>query len=211
MIDSNLLKLYLVTDNKQLNGRDFFDVLEEALKGGVTLVQIREKDISSIDYYNKALKVRELTKKYNVPFIVNDRVDIALAVGADGVHIGQNDLPLKEVRKIARDKLIIGVTANNLDLAKKAEYEGADYIGSGAIFNTNTKTDVDKIAKEELINIIENINIPVCAIGGINIDNILELNVFKDKGLKGIAVSSGIMGVNNVFEISKSLLKFWNF
>lgn len=204
VFDSKMLKVYLVTDNGQLKGRDFFDVIEESLKGGVTLVQLREKNITSREFYEKALKLREITKKYNVPLIINDRVDIAMAVNADGVHVGQKDIPVSEVKRISGGKLIVGATANTVELAKEAEKQGADYIGSGAMFSTPTKDDAKPMTKDMLKNIVNSVNIPVCAIGGINIDNVIEL---KNTGIAGVAVSSGIMGVENVFDISNKFFE----
>lgn len=204
VFDSKMLKVYLVTDNGQLKGRDFFDVVEESLKGGVTLVQLREKNIASREFYEKALKLREITKKYNVPLIINDRVDIAMSVNADGVHVGQKDIPVSEVKRISGGKLIVGATANTVELAKEAEKQGADYIGSGAMFSTPTKDDAKPMTKDMLKNIVNSVNIPVCAIGGINIDNVIEL---KNTGIAGVAVSSGIMGVENVFDISNKFFE----
>ncbi len=204
VFDSKMLKVYLVTDNGQLKGRDFFDVIEESLKGGVTLVQLREKNITSREFYEKALKLREITKKYNVHLIINDRVDIAMAVNADGVHVGQKDIPVSEVKRISGGKLIVGATANTVELAKEAEKQGADYIGSGAMFSTPTKDDAKPMTKDMLKNIVNSVNIPVCAIGGINIDNVIEL---KNTGIAGVAVSSGIMGVENVFDISNKFFE----
>ncbi len=204
VFDSKMLKVYLVTDNGQLKGRDFFDVVEESLKGGVTLVQLREKNITSREFYEKALKLREITKKYNVPLIINDRVDIAMAINADGVHVGQKDIPVSEVKRISGGKLIVGATANTVELAKEAEKQGADYIGSGAMFSTPTKDDAKPMTKDMLKNIVNSVNIPVCAIGGINIDNVIEL---KNTGIAGVAVSSGIMGVENVFDISNKFFE----
>ncbi len=204
VFDSKMLKVYLVTDNGQLKGRDFFDVVEESLKGGVTLIQLREKNITSREFYEKALRLRELTKKYNVPLIINDRVDIAMAVNADGVHVGQKDIPVSEVKRISGGKLIVGATANTVELAKEAERQGADYIGSGAMFATPTKGDAKPMTKNMLKNITKSVNIPVCAIGGINIENVIEL---KNTGIAGVSVSSGIMGVENVFDISNKFFE----
>ncbi len=198
--NENMLKVYLVTDNGKLRGRDFYTVVEESLKGGVTMVQLREKNISSKEFYEKAIRVRELTKKYNVPLIINDRFDIALSVGADGVHLGNSDIPVNVVRKICGDNFIIGATANTVDIAKTREKEGANYIGAGALFSTTTKNDTKPLTKERLIDIVRGVKIPVCAIGGINIDNV---GIIKDTGISGVAVSSGIMGEENVFEMSK--------
>ena len=127
-----------------------------------------------------------------------------MAVNADGVHVGQKDIPVSEVKRISGGKLIVGATANTVELAKEAEKQGADYIGSGAMFSTPTKDDAKPMTKDMLKNIVNSVNIPVCAIGGINIDNVIEL---KNTGIAGVAVSSGIMGVENVFDISNKFFK----
>ena len=126
-------KIYLVTDEKACNGKDFYKCIEEAIKGGVKIVQLREKTLSTKDFFIKALKVKEICKNYGALFIINDRLDIAQAVEADGVHLGQSDMPIEKAKEILKNKFLIGVTARNVDEAIKAELEGADYIGSGAI------------------------------------------------------------------------------
>lgn len=189
------LTLYLITDNNALNGRDFFECVESALKGGVTMVQLREKNITSREFYLKALKLKEMTSYYNIPLIINDRLDIALAVNADGVHVGQNDIPVKVVRNIVNKDFIVGATAPSKELALNAEVEGADYIGAGAVFTTKTKSDTKSLSKIELNKICTSIKIPVTAIGGICLKNISEL---KNTGICGAAVSSGIMGAYDI-------------
>ena len=154
------LSLYLVTDNSDDVDR-FLNTIEEAIKGGVTVVQIREKTADTLDFYNLALKVKEITTKYDVPLIINDRVDVALAIDADGVHVGQSDMPCDVTRRLMGPDKILGVSAATVEEAKKAESDGADYIGTGAVFPTATKDDADSVTKEELVEIVKSINIPV--------------------------------------------------
>ena len=193
--------LYLVTDDSS-NKRKFLKTIEEAILGGVSVVQLREKEASSLYFYNIALKVKEITDKYNIPLIINDRIDIALAIDAEGVHLGQSDLPCKIARKIIGNK-ILGISASNIDEAVTAEAEGATYIGSGAIFNTKTKDDADSVTIEELTSIVQSVNIPVVAIGGINEKNAHKL---KDTGINGISVVSAIMQSENPKIASENLL-----
>lgn len=202
------LSLYLVTD-KSDNVEEFLNTIEEAIKGGVSLVQIREKTAETLDFYNLALKVKEITTRYNVPLIINDRVDVALAIDADGVHVGQSDMPCDITRKLIGPDKILGVSAHNIKEAKKAEKDGADYLGSGAVFPTPTKDDANRITKKDLKEITDSVNIPVVAIGGINLDNANEL---KDTGIKGLSVVSAIMSSENPKKSSEELLKiFKNF
>lgn len=139
------LKLYLVTDSQILEGRDFYKCIEDAIKAGVTMVQLREKDIDGKEFLEKAIKLRELTKKYNVSFIIDDRVDIAMLCDADGVHVGQSDIDAKSVRKLMGDDKIIGVSARTVEEAKKAKEDGANYLGIGAMFSTSTKLDAKNV------------------------------------------------------------------
>lgn len=200
------LSLYLVTDNSD-DVEKFLNTIEEAIKGGVTVVQIREKTADTLDFYKLSLKVKEITTKYNVPLIINDRVDIALAIDADGVHVGQSDMPCDVTRKLIGPDKILGVSAATIPEAKKAEADGADYIGTGAVFPTATKDDAPKVTKEELAKIVESINIPVVAIGGINLDNACELT---DTGIAGLSVVSAIMSSDNPKESSEELLNIFN-
>ena len=194
--------LYLVTDRGLLQGRSLEKAVEEAILGGVTLVQLREKDIDTRDFYNIALKIKAITSKYNVPLIINDRGDIALAVDADGVHIGQSDMEAKIVRKLIGEEKIIGVSARNLDEAMEAEKQGADYLGVGAIFGTTTKKDAKNVSIEELKRIKSTVSIPVVAIGGISKENV---SLLKDTGIEGISVISAILAEENIKEASKNL------
>ena len=206
-MDLKTCKIYLVTDEKTILEKDFYSCIEEAIKGGVGIVQLREKNISTKDFYEKALKVKEICKNYGVLFIINDRLDIAQAVGADGVHLGQSDMPIEEARKILKDKFLIGATARNIEEAKRAELLGADYIGSGAIFGTSTKDNAKKLEMEELKKIVASVKIPVFAIGGININNVGSL---KNIGLQGICAVSGILSEKNCKKAVDIMLKNFN-
>ena len=200
-------KIYLVTDDKACNGKDFYRCIEEAIKGGVGIVQLREKNISTKDFYEKALKVKEICKSYEVLFIINDRLDIAQAVEADGVHLGQSDIPIEKAREILKDKFLIGATARKIEEAKKAELLGADYIGSGAIFGTSTKDNAKKLEMEVLKKIVSSVKIPVFAIGGININNV---GILKNIGLQGICSVSGILSEKDCKKVVDIMLKNFN-
>ncbi|WP_296783170.1 thiamine phosphate synthase [uncultured Methanobrevibacter sp.] len=200
------LSLYLVTD-KSDDVEKFLKTIEEAIKGGVSVVQIREKTADTLDFYNLALNVKKITEKYDVPLIINDRVDVALAIDADGVHVGQSDMPCDVTRALVGPDKIVGVSAATIEEAKKAESDGADYIGTGAVFPTATKDDAPKITKNDLKEIVESINIPVVAIGGITLNNAHELN---DTGIAGLSVVSAIMSSENPKKSSEELLKIFN-
>ena len=206
-MDLKTCKIYLVTDEKACLGKDFYACIEEAIKGGAGIVQLREKNISTKDLYEKALKVKEICKNYGALFIINDRLDIAQAVGADGVHLGQSDMPIEEARKILKDKFLIGATARNIEEAKRAELLGADYIGSGAIFGTSTKDNAKKLEMEELKKIVASVKIPVFAIGGININNV---GILKNIGLQGICSVSGILSEKDCKKAVDIMLKNFN-
>lgn len=200
------LSLYLVTD-KSDDTEKFLKTIEEGIKGGVSVVQIREKTADTLDFYNLALKVKKITEKYNVPLIINDRVDVALAINADGVHVGQSDMPCDITRKLIGPDKILGVSAHNIEEAKKAQKDGADYLGSGAVFPTSTKDNANRITKEDLKEIVKSVDIPVVAIGGINLDNAHELT---DTGIAGFSVVSAIMSSDNPEKSSKELLNIFN-
>lgn len=200
------LSLYLVTDNSD-DVEKFLNTIEEAIKGGTTVVQLREKTADTLDFYNLALKVKEITTKYNVPLIINDRVDVALAIDADGVHVGQSDMPCDVTRALIGKDKILGVSAATIDEAKKAQKDGADYIGTGAVFPTQTKDDAPSVTKQELKEIVDSIDIPVVAIGGIKLENAHEL---ADTGISGLSVVSAIMSSDNPKKSSEELLKIFN-
>ncbi len=182
--------LYLVTDRNISKHGDFENIVEEAIKGGCTLVQLREKNIDTDLLYRRALSLKKITDQYGVPLIINDRIDIMQAVDAAGVHLGQSDMPVKIARKIIGKNKIIGISAHTVEEAKEAELCGADYLGAGALFQTETKRNIKSITTDMLTNIKKSVSIPVVAIGGINAENIMEL---KESGIDGIAVSSAIM------------------
>ncbi len=199
--------LYLVTDRDVLKGRDILEAVENSIKGGVTLVQLREKNISSLDFYNLALKTKEITKYYNVPLIINDRLDIALAVDADGLHIGQQDLPIQIARKLLGNKKILGYSVGNVEEAIHGEQSGADYLGVGPIFPTGSKSDAaEPIGVLQLKSIREIVSIPIVGIGGIGLSNIDEL---KASGIDGISVISAILGNEDIEEASTNLINIW--
>lgn len=183
-------RLYLVTDSTGIEEKDFLDKIDRACKAGVTLVQLREKDKTGREYINLAFKVKKITDKYNIPLIIDDRLDIAMAVDAAGVHLGQNDINIKYARKILGKNKIIGATTKNITQAKEAVEEGADYLGVGAIYPTTTKVKTVITEIETLNEICNAVNIPVVAIGGLNAENCDILNKSK---ISGIAVVSAIM------------------
>ena len=185
------LKLYLVTDSDILKGRDFYYCIEEALKGGVTMLQLREKNASGKEFLEKALRLRELTNKYNVKFIINDRVDIAMICKADGVHVGQSDIPANSVRELIGNNKIIGVSARTIEEARVAKENGADYLGVGAMFNTTTKLDAKSVSIDELKEIKRATDLPIVTIGGLTLNNIEKL---KECNIDGFAVVSAILG-----------------
>lgn len=198
------LTLYLVTDRHWLANRNLEDDVEKAILGGVTMVQLREKNIDNDSFIELAKKVKQVCNKYKVPFIINDNLEVALAVDSDGIHIGQDDLPASLVRqKIGPDK-ILGVSAHNLDEAIAAKKAGATYLGAGAMFSTTTKDNTTNLSIEQLQAITKNVDIPVVAIGGINYDNCLSL---KNCNLAGIAVVSAIMAATNISEAASNLKK----
>lgn len=196
--------LYLITDRRALRGRGLLDSIEEAVKGGVTLVQLREKDITGYEYYSIAKKVKDLMNKLGVPFIINDRVDIALAVDADGVHLGPEDLPLPVARELLGPGKIIGASANCIEEALEFQRLGADYLGIGALFPTTTKTNTEHVSLEQLKCIKAGVGIPIVGIGGISVQN---ASAVKAAGVDGIATSSAILGSENIFEAARRLRK----
>lgn len=203
-LDKDELLLYAVTDRTWLSNRTLEHDVEEALKGGVTILQLREKELEEKEFLEEAIKLNEICKKYNVPFIVNDNVDIAIKCNADGVHVGQSDLKAETVRKIIGQDKILGVSATNKEEALIAEKMGADYLGVGSMFSTSTKLDADYVSIEELKNICKSVSIPVVAIGGITEENIREL---KGSKIDGVAVVSAIFAKENIKESTEELLK----
>lgn len=199
--------LYLVTDRNILKGGSLFKAVEEAIRGGVSLLQLREKDVSSRDFYNIAVKMKELADSCKVPLIINDRLDIALAVDADGLHIGQEDLPLEVARKLLGPGKILGYSVSNPEEAVYGEKNGADYLGAGPVYPTGSKLDtVDPIGIAGIKRIKESVSIPVVAIGGIGLANINEV---KKSGVDGISVISAILGSPDIEGTARSLKNTW--
>ncbi|MBR1592156.1 MAG: thiamine phosphate synthase [Ruminococcus sp.] len=193
MIDKNRLLIYPITDRKIMP--DFYSCIESALSGGAEIIQLREKNISDEDLVAEALKVKEICRRYNALLIINDNYNAALKSGADGVHVGIEDTPVAEIRKIAGDNFIIGATAKTVEQAKKAQAEGADYLGTGAVFPSPTKTDAIRITAQQFVEIAESVKIPVVAIGGINRDNITQL---KGIGAVGAALVSAAFSADDI-------------
>ena len=182
--------MYFITDSTNYSEEEFLYRVEQALMGGITLLQLREKDKSTREYMDLAEKVHTLTKKYNVPLIIDDRVDVALAIDAEGVHVGQSDMPVSIARKLMGDDKIVGATTKTVEQAVEAYAQGADYLGVGAIYPTTTKVKTVLTSTETLGNICSAVPIPVNAIGGLNKDNI---DVLKGIPIAGICVVSAIM------------------
>lgn len=194
--------IYLVTDRDLMSTKTLEEAVEEAIKGGCTLVQLREKECSSLDFYTTAINIKRITDKYKVPLLINDRLDVALAVDAAGVHIGQSDLPCSVVRRIVGDDKIIGVSAGTLENAIKAENDGADYIGVGAMYATGTKKDAKHTSMDELKKIRENISIPIVVIGGINKERITD---FNGTDIDGLAIVSAIISQKDIYKATSEL------
>lgn len=194
--------LYLVTDRNLMAADSIEECVEQAILGGCTVVQLREKNASSDEFFQTALRVREVTASFGVPLIINDRADIALAVDADGLHIGQDDLPYEAARRIFGQNKIIGISTHNVAEAKEAALAGADYIGVGAMFTTGTKTNVSPTGIDELIRIREAVKIPIVAIGGINKKNVPLL---RNTGVDGIAVVSAVVAEKDAANAAREL------
>ncbi len=200
--DKQKLLLYAVTDRSWTNGRTLYEQVEDAVKGGVTFVQLREKNLDDESFLNEALEIQKLCKKYNIPFVINDNVEIARKINADGVHVGQTDMAAANVRAIIGNDKILGVSAQTVEQALLAEKQGADYLGVGAVFPTGSKADADDVSYETLKAICKAVRIPVVAIGGISAGNVLTL---KGSGISGIAVISAIFAAENIESATKSL------
>ncbi|MGN0622610.1 MAG: thiamine phosphate synthase [Oscillospiraceae bacterium] len=197
--------LYLCTDRELMSSDTIEQSVEQALKGGVTVVQLREKNCSGREFFDLAVRVKKITDSYNVPLIINDRADIALAADCAGVHVGQSDMPCKELRKIMGDKLI-GVSTATVAEALKAQADGADYIGVGAMHPTGTKTNTRPVTKETLAEIRAAVDIPMVIIGGMNKTTLGE---FKGMGVDGIAVVSAIVSQPDITAAAKELYRLW--
>ncbi|WP_288602604.1 thiamine phosphate synthase [uncultured Treponema sp.] len=196
------LLLYAITDRHWLNGKTLYSQVELALKGGATMIQIREKDLDENAFLKEAEQIQSLCAKYCVPFIVNDNVELAVKIGADGVHVGQSDMAAKDVRALIGKDKILGVSAQTVEQALEAQKCGADYLGTGAVFPTGSKDDAQVLGVQTLKEICSAVNIPVVAIGGISKDNILEL---KKSGIAGVSVISAIFAQNDIVAATAEL------
>lgn len=199
--DAKMLTLYAVTDRSWLHGRTLAEVVEEVILGGATMVQLREKDKTPDEILASAREIAPVCKKYGVPFIMNDSIELARAAGADGVHLGQSDVPGDNVRELAGD-LILGLSANTVESAKRAQALGADYLGVGAVFGTTTKHDARHLSPEALRKITSAVDVPVVAIGGISADNILQLT---GCGMQGAAVVSALFAQDDPRQAARDL------
>lgn len=194
--------LYLCTDRGLMSCETIEQSVEKGVKGGCTVIQLREKDCTSRDFYELAVRVKKITDKYNVPLIINDRLDIAQAVDCAGVHLGQSDMPCAVARKILGEDKIIGISAATLEEAKKAQADGADYLGVGAMYATNTKTDARAVTKEQLAEIRAAVDIPIVIIGGVNQKTVPN---FKGMGIDGAAVVSAVVSQPDIEKAAKDL------
>lgn len=198
------LLLYAITDRRWLNGETLVQQVEKALRGGVTCLQLREKELGYESFLAEAMEIRELCRRYGVPFIINDNAEVAVKCGADGIHVGQSDMNAGELRRLVGDEMIIGVSASTVDTAIEAAANGADYIGTGSVFVTSTKDDADSVSRETLAEICASVSIPVVAIGGINRENILGLS---GSGVSGAAVISAIFAQPDIETAASELLE----
>lgn len=203
-VSKESLLLYAITDRYWLNGRTLYSVVEEALEGGATFLQLREKNLDSEHFLEEAKELQGLCRKYGVPFIINDNVDVALAIGADGIHVGQHDMEAGDVRRLLGPDKILGVSAQTVEQAVLAEKRGADYLGVGAVFPTGSKDDAEEVSHDTVRAICEAVSIPVVAIGGISQKNVMQLS---GTGICGIAVISAIFAQKDIREATALLKK----
>ena len=202
-LNEKMLLLYAVTDRAWVGKQTLLEQIEDALKGGATIIQLREKKLDEDSFVKEAIQARDLCHKYNVPLIINDNVEVALKSGADGVHVGIEDAPVAEIRKRVSADFIIGATCKTVEQAKIAEAAGADYMGVGAVFPSPTKTNAVRITNAQLREIVSSVSIPAVAIGGISYDNVCGL---KGSSVSGVAVISAIFGAEDI-EKATALLK----
>ena len=198
----DMLLLYAVTDRKPSAEKTLYDQVKEAILGGVTMVQLREKNLDEEELVREAVEMRKLCHSFGVPLIINDNVDAAIKSGADGVHVGIEDMPVSEIRKRVGWDFIIGATAKTVEQAKSAEISGADYLGVGAVFPSPTKTNAVRITNEQLREIASSVRIPIVAIGGINSENALEI---RNSGASGIAVVSALFSAEDIKAAAEKL------
>ncbi|MBQ2663324.1 MAG: thiamine phosphate synthase [Clostridia bacterium] len=196
------LSLYLITDSNGLSENEFYSRIEAALKAGVTMVQLREKELKDRDLYMRALKLKEICHRYNVPLIMNDFAGLVLAANLDGVHLGANDLPISKARELLGEGKIIGATAKTVEAAQAAEKDGADYFGIGAFFATDTKTDALVLTPAQIKEVTSSVSIPAVGIGGLDAENI---DIIEGCNLKGVALSNAIMRSDDIEKTVKEL------
>ncbi len=201
--ETKMLTLYAITDRRKDSKEIFYKKISDALEGGITILQLREKELDDQSFINEAIDVKKLCEKYNVPLIINDRVEVALKSGADGVHVGIEDTPVSEIRQTAPKGFIIGATAKTLDQAKKAFEQGADYLGVGAVFPSPTKKNAVRITPQMLTEISSSVDIPTVGIGGITYEN---ADILNGTGVSGIAVVSAIFSAENVKKAAADML-----
>lgn len=202
--NKDMLKLYAVTDRTWLGGKSLEEAVEQAILGGVTCVQLREKELDEDELIEAASKLADICHRHNIPLIVNDNYEAALKSGADGVHVGIEDAPVKEIRRIAGSNFIIGATAKTVEQARLAEASGADYLGVGAVFPSPTKKNALRITPDMLSEICGSVTIPAVAIGGISLENAHEI---KGCGQAGIAVVSAIFAAEDIKKAAEALKK----
>jgi len=204
-MNSSELLLYAITDRSQLGKNEpLSEAVKAAMEGGITLLQLREKNLSDEEFLQSAIEISDICKSYGIKLIINDNVEVCKKCNADGVHLGQGDMDIKEARKILGADKIIGITAKTIEQAKKAQSDGADYIGSGAIFGTTTKNDAKKMDMQTLKSITASVSIPVVAIGGIDESNV---ELLADCALSGVAVVSGIFANKDKKTATQKLLQ----
>lgn len=198
------MRLYAVTDRAWVGKQTLYEQVESALKGGATCIQLREKELDAEDFLQEAKEIKTLCKQYHVPFFINDNVEVAIQCHADGIHVGQDDMPVSQVRKLVGNDMMIGVSAHTVEEALEAEKNGADCLGVGAMFSTTTKTDADLVSQETLRAICRTVQIPVAAIGGINEDNMMQL---AGCGIDGVALVSAIFSAQDIEKECQKLLR----
>ena len=203
-LDKNSLELYAITDRHWLNGASLYDQVEQTILGGATFIQVREKELDKEDFLNEAVEIQKLCKAHHIPFVINDNVESARSIDADGVHVGQSDMKAGDVRALIGSDKILGVSVQTVEQAVLAEKNGADYLGVGAVFQTGSKADADDVSHETLKAICEAVSIPVIAIGGITKDNVMQL---AGSGICGIAVISAIFAQKDIYAATAELKK----
>lgn len=201
-VSKESMRLYAVTDRMWLGSRSLRDQVEECIRGGVTFVQLREKNLTFDEYVALGNEIKKITDQYHIPFVIDDDVEVAIACGADGIHVGQKDMEAGDVRKKIGKDMILGVSAQNVEQAMLAQERGADYLGVGAVFSTATKLDADAVSFETLKAICNAVSIPVVAIGGISKDTIMKI---KGSGIDGVAVVSAIFAQEDICAASQEL------